>query len=579
MWTCLNCSNENSLAASFCVYCGAPRAIEVQAEDDLRTAFKQARHGSLTTGASFAVDVPAVLRISESAIKATAAMLGIAIGIGCSVLLFLVADPNGMTGRLFNLKDPFGTVPLSILVAFFWGLSICAMRYLRIRAKTRLSRETLLRDAIEVARLDGPEQLAKDLEIPNITYSPLLRRIKFVASHWTESPGLQDADLLLQQEQYFDEENVRGGYSLVRTFIWALPVLGLLGTVAGVAVAVGGFAEFLSGNIEDVAVIKRSLVNVTAGLSYAFLTTLYGLACALVLMLLTTALQGREERLHTVVHQQLVNSLLPLLQRIAPERKSENPVSLAGFQEQLIRITDEVLKHVREQAKVSLESFAQERSTIQQNIVHWGKLIREEASAGAQNLAHAIDLVGIKMSNANLDFLERLQATKAEIDQQATSVLRSTAELSESVLARQEKLLECVSSQNELIQKNAEVLTVLLKTSGDVVQVNRSLNDSLTKVADLKLDRRADEILKAMDLHRQEIAASMLALTRSSEVTSAVLSAQASLNDSVAKLHDIQLENTLREFRDSLVGLKPALENLREPFILQAVPIPKNATS
>ena len=579
MWNCLSCSNENSSTAGFCVYCGAQRATgTAQTEDDLRTAFKQARNASLTS-ASFAVNVPPTLRIAESTLKVIAAIIGIALGIGCTLLIFLLADPNGMTGRLFNLKDPFGTVPLSIIVAFFWGLSVCAMRDLRIRAKARLSRETLLRDCIELARLGGLAQLAKDLEIPTTIYSPLLRRIQIVASHWIESPGLQEADLLLQQQQYFDEENVRAGYSLVRTFIWALPVLGLLGTVAGVAVAVGGFAEFLSGNIEDVAVIKQSLVNVTAGLSYAFLTTLYGLACALVLMLLTTALQGREERLHTVVHQQLVNTFLPFLQRIAPDRKPESPISVAGLQEQLIRVTDEVLNYVRDQAKISLESFAEERSVIQQNIVQWGRMIREEASAGARNISEAIDRVGMKISNANLDFLNRFQATKAEIDQQAALVLRSTVELSDSILVRQQDFFGSISAQNELIEKNVAVLTALLKTTGDVAQVNDSLNDSLTKLTDLRLDLRANEILKAMDLHRQETAASVLAVTRSSEITSEVLSAQARLSDSVAKLHDIHLDDTLREFRDSLIGLKPALENLREPFILQAVPIPKNATS
>jgi len=45
------------------------------------------------------------------------------------------------------------------------------------------------------------------------------------------------------------------------------------------------------------------------------------------------------------------------------------------------------------------------------------------------------------------------------------------------------------------------------------------------------------------------------------------------LSESIVKLHQIQLDNTLRDFRDSLLGLKPVLENLREPFILQAVPL------
>jgi hypothetical protein len=73
--------------------------------------------------------------------------------------------------------------------------------------------------------------------------------------------------------------------------------------------------------------------------------------------------------------------------------------------------------------------------------------------------------------------------------------------------------------------------------------------------------------------------ASVLALHENSTMTSNMLAAQASLHDSVNKLHDTGLDQTLREFRDSLTALKPVLENLKEPFILQAVPIKVNGTT
>jgi biopolymer transport protein ExbB/TolQ len=273
----------------------------------------------------FPVVVPIVLRLSEAAVRVVGATIGVLAGVICSVTIYMVADPSSMTGKLFNLREPSGAVPLFTLILFYWGLVICVMRYLRTGAAKRLSADTFLIHSIEIAKVDGLERLAKELDKSTADYSPLLRRLRTLTRHWSITPSLQDADILLQQQLYADEERVRAGYSLVRTFIWALPVIGLLGTVAGVAVAVGGFAEFLRGDIEDVAVIKLSLVNVTAGLSYAFLTTLYGLAGALILMLIATSLQNREEKLYSTIQEKIANIFLPFARQSL--RKPKAPKS------------------------------------------------------------------------------------------------------------------------------------------------------------------------------------------------------------------------------------------------------------
>src|SRR6185503_12035794 len=73
----------------------------------------------------------------------------------------------------------------------------------------------------------------------------------------------------------------------------------------GISFAVGGFGQFLGGNVDDVTTIKRSLVNVTGGLSFAFLITLQGLLTSLLLMLPASALQPREERLYANVQRDI----------------------------------------------------------------------------------------------------------------------------------------------------------------------------------------------------------------------------------------------------------------------------------
>ena len=586
MWSCLKCFNESAESAEYCAYCGSPRSasLENAREIAVRSANPTSHSTRIVTSSEdsnrdFPINNPLVLRLSETLVRVVAAVIGIVIGLICSVTIYLFADPSSMTGRLFNLREPSGAVPLFIVILFCWGLAICVMRYLRTGAAKHLSLDTFLTHSIEIAKVDGLERLSNELDRSAADYSPLLQRLRTITRHWSITPGLQDADTLLQQQLYADEERVRAGYSLVRTFIWALPVIGLLGTVGGVAVAVGGFAEFLRGDIEDVAVIKLSLVNVTAGLSYAFLTTLYGLAGALILMLIATSFQNREEKLYSAIQETIANTFLPFLQTIAPESKGAEISSTSGLQEQLMKISASVLDYVRQQGTLTLQSFQDERHALREDIVHWGKLLREEATSGAQNIGQALDRVGIRMSNAQLEFLQNFESIKTSMDQQAMSILESVSGAGQSAIVSQQQILSAISEQRGLVQNNIQALTELSRISHEALQLISEISNTLGTFRNLELDKRASEIVEAVESQREQLEASMSAFQQTSALTNTLLTAQDSLHASVKKLHETGFEDTLREFRNSLTALKPVLENLREPFILQAIPIAANGSS
>jgi biopolymer transport protein ExbB/TolQ len=578
MWTCLKCLNESDDSAQYCAYCGSPKSASLENARDIATKNANPITRS-ATAIEFPVGVPLMLQLSELTIRVIAAFGGVVAGLICAVAIYWLANPSGMTGRLFNLREPSGAIPVFTLILFFWGLAICVMRHLRTGAKKRLSRNQYLLYSIELGKQSGLDRLASDLDVPTADYSPLLRRLRVLTKQWSMTPSLQDADILLQQQLYSDDEGMRSGYSLVRTFIWALPVIGLLGTVAGVAVAVGGFAEFLSGDIEDVAVIKLSLVNVTAGLSYAFLTTLYGLAGALVLMLIATALQNREEKLYTTIQEGITNVFLPFLQTVAPETKSTELTTTSGLEQQLVAISASVLDYVRRQAALTLQSFQEERQVFRNDIGQWSKLLREEAASGAQSMGQALDRVGMKMSNAQVDFLHKFESIKADMDRQAVSVLESVTTTAQAAAVCQQQTVNAISEQQGVVQDNVQLLTELSKVSQESLLLISQIRNTLGTLQDLGLDKRANEIVQVMESQGKHLEASISALGQTSTVTNRLIAAQTSLQESVNKLHEIELDQTLKEFRDSLIGLKPVLENLREPFILQAVPIRANGTS
>jgi biopolymer transport protein ExbB/TolQ len=83
-------------------------------------------------------------------------------------------------------------------------------------------------------------------------------------------------------------------YSLVQGFIWAIPVLGFIGTVLGLSYAIGEFSGVL-GSAAEVTQISTALRGVTSGLATAFDTTLVALVAALVIQLLMVLIKKAEE--------------------------------------------------------------------------------------------------------------------------------------------------------------------------------------------------------------------------------------------------------------------------------------------
>jgi biopolymer transport protein ExbB/TolQ len=122
----------------------------------------------------------------------------------------------------------------------------------------------------------------------------LFNRIVVALSNLRNLGRVTDVDEILRSQAAQDESSVETSYSLVQGFVWAIPVLGFIGTVLGLSSAIGQFSGVLGG-ATDVEQISQSLKGVTAGLATAFETTLLALVAALVIQLLITVLRKGEE--------------------------------------------------------------------------------------------------------------------------------------------------------------------------------------------------------------------------------------------------------------------------------------------
>lgn len=122
----------------------------------------------------------------------------------------------------------------------------------------------------------------------------VFNRILVALSNLKNMGRIADVDEILRSLADRDESAHQTSFAMLGGFLWAIPVLGFIGTVLGLATAIGRFSSLLDGQ-EDVAGIVGSLKEVTGGLSTAFETTLLALVLALVIQLWMTAQKKAEE--------------------------------------------------------------------------------------------------------------------------------------------------------------------------------------------------------------------------------------------------------------------------------------------
>lgn len=180
---------------------------------------------------------------------------------------------------------------------FFWGLSMLFIKAKKLAFQKRaLELAAVPQHAdFELTRHTARQVLERVHEmVDNPAQFLLLNRIERALSNLKNLGQVNDVTSILKMQSENDDEQISSSYSLLSGFIWAVPVLGFIGTVVGLSGAIGGFGRTLQSGSADMDALKKSLQVVTGNLATAFETTLVALVAALVLQLLSTWMQTRE---------------------------------------------------------------------------------------------------------------------------------------------------------------------------------------------------------------------------------------------------------------------------------------------
>ena len=249
------------------------------------------------------------------------------IGTILTVLFYGALIP--MNGTVLDpLYDSFikrGICPYFTVWLSFWSLAILFLKWRKLALQRKALRYLVVPPGHDFVLSSANVDVVTD-KIFSTVDDPknfiLFNRIMIALSNLRNMGRVTDVDEILRSQAEQDESGMQTSYAVVQAFIWAIPVLGFIGTVLGLSQAIGAFGAVLGG-ATDVGELAGALRRVTAGLSTAFETTLQALVAALIIQLLLTLLRKSEEEFLDACAEYCVRNVVGKLRIMPFERSAE----------------------------------------------------------------------------------------------------------------------------------------------------------------------------------------------------------------------------------------------------------------
>ncbi len=208
-------------------------------------------------------------------------------------------DPDASYGDfIWTLLAGYFGIPIAIFGLGSWACSILLLKWLKIRAQRRaLSFDILPIDPDFRLTPETVDPVIDHVESTIIDSSRFLfvDRVVSVLRNVRNVGRVSDIDEMFASAADADEARMESSYTIMRGFIWAVPVLGFIGTILGLTEAISQFGIVLASGGGVSNTDTTELGKVIAGLDTAFVTTGEGLVVALLLQLLMAGVRRADE--------------------------------------------------------------------------------------------------------------------------------------------------------------------------------------------------------------------------------------------------------------------------------------------
>ncbi len=301
----------------------------------------------------------------------------------------------------------------------------------------------------------------------------LANRLVDVAEYLHSRPNGQGLEDHLKYLAEQTGDRVHESYGLVRTISWAVPIIGFLGTVIGITLAIANVTP---------EQLDTSLSAVTGGLAVAFDTTALSLALSLVLVFGYFVVEQSEQRVLAQVEDIGNRRLAPLCAPSAGASGNEFLDAQHVASEKIVSQTEELLNW---QGRMWQESLEAMRDRWTESIQHQQNRFNESL---AQGMAATLVDHDEQLRSVRTEFLEsfrtvaeQLQQVVAEFRESQSHLFTQAAEHNEQMCQRGEQAVDSLRSDlNRQVDALGEQKDVLLQVVTQEIELSR-LQDRLTE--------------------------------------------------------------------------------------------------
>lgn len=225
--------------------------------------------------------------------------------VGTLITYFAVVPLKGLGGYdspanyIYLLIRERGPIQYAELFAFYMGVAHVVMKLRILKAQFGVLAQGPVEQGVDLGHDETVFELRKKVrKMPSFSWSILLHRIDRTFALWLGTKDVGRVSTWSTAEAERDTIASEATHMRTTLVVNTIPVLGFIGTVLGLGLAIAGFSEFLKqGSNLEMSQITSSLQEVTGGLGTAFDTTLLALLLQLMMQFPLVSVQRREENL------------------------------------------------------------------------------------------------------------------------------------------------------------------------------------------------------------------------------------------------------------------------------------------
>lgn len=410
------------------------------------------------------LDVPVTLTVGGGLLIALAAVFGLRLA-GASTLAELLLERGWTQYAALGLSG--------IAVAFLILKAIRLSSGLRtLRAAPKLQKALPAHDPSQLERVRD-KFIARSDPIS-------IRRARALQAFLVtgrRSAAAQTAD----EDAVSAQTDSEASFSIPRVIIWAIPLMGFIGTVIGISAAIAGFSGFLQ-QAEEIEQIKSAIGGVTTGLAVAFDTTLVALALSVLLMLPLVLLERLESRYLGALDANVSDTVVSRLPEgaLATADGSLPREKLAAAVDEAIAARmpspEEMVRAAEQHLRTAAMEIASQATVAAQGIKASADALRSEEAEVIRIVSEHFEGLQARFESRTRDSLDVVRAGTASLSGALEGLSSTIAVRLDAMNAHSAKVNEVLELERSL-RKSVEALHTSAQLEATMRGVDQSLSN------------------------------------------------------------------------------------------------------